>query len=239
MKKLLIILASMLSLFPVYSDGAVASTSWIASYMDLAGIDDVTVIAPSSLRHPPEYELKPSDVATLMDADLFCYGGYEGMMKTIGDNITSPDRIDLKVNTGNSIENIKKETEKIAEVAGTEVRLDEYIAFIGKAREKVASSPIKDMKVLCHKMQLPLATDLGLDVVGTFGPASPSAEEILSAVNGDYDIIIDNVHNPVASPIAEVTDAEVVIWRNFPESTGHGALLEMVKGNVENLFAIL
>ena len=39
----------------------VASTSWTAAFADLAGIDNVTSIAPASLRHPPEYEVTVRD----------------------------------------------------------------------------------------------------------------------------------------------------------------------------------
>ena len=238
MKKLLLLFLVLVLSSALFAASYVASTSWVASYMDLAGLDDVVSIAPSSLRHPPEYELKPSDVALLMNADLFCYAGYEGMMRTIGGNIENPDRVDIQINTGNSIENITKEVEKIASQMNTVPRLDEYVSYIEKMRDVIASSPIKDMKVLCHTMQLPLAQDFGLNVAGTFGPASPSAEEIRRAGEGDYDLIIDNVHNPVASPFAEVSDADIVVWRNFPERVGRNALLEVVEDNVENLMVV-
>ncbi|MBR2107387.1 MAG: hypothetical protein IJ937_08980 [Treponema sp.] len=51
----------------------VASTSWVASIAELAGIDDVPTIAPVNLKHPPEYEIKPMDILKVSQADLFIY----------------------------------------------------------------------------------------------------------------------------------------------------------------------
>lgn len=49
-------------------------------------------------------------------------------------------------------------------------------------------------------MQVYLAKDLGLNVVGTFGPAPLTAAQLAEIAKGEIDIIIDNIHNPVAPP---------------------------------------
>ena len=54
----------------------VASTTWTAAFADLAGVDEITVIAPATLRHPPEYELVPSDIVTIQNARFFVSAGY-------------------------------------------------------------------------------------------------------------------------------------------------------------------
>ena len=235
MKKLSALIAVLVLCSMLFASGAVASTSWVAGFMDLAGIDDITVIAPSTLRHPPEYELTPSDITTLMDADLFCYAGYEAMMATISESVTSPDRLDLRINTGNDLANAEAMASLIAEAAGTEPRLDEYRAVIEEGRKMVSEKGLGDLKVLCHQMQLPLAEDLGLDAAAVFGPGAMTAAQIADAASGGYDLIIDNVHNPVAGAAAEVSDAVLLVWRNFPESTASGALTETVRANIEML----
>jgi zinc transport system substrate-binding protein len=89
---------------------------------------------------------------------------------------------------------------------------------------------------MVHAMQVPLAKDLGLDIKATFGSAPATAAQIADAATGAYGIIIDNVHNPVAGPLAEVSpSSKLVVWRNFPETVGDDALTSMVEQNIDVL----
>ena len=56
----------------------VASTSWVAAFAKLAGATDITVIAPSNLQHPPDYDPKASDLEAVAEADFILLAGYEG-----------------------------------------------------------------------------------------------------------------------------------------------------------------
>lgn len=227
---LLILAAIALPLFA----GAVASTSWVAAFMDLAGIDDVVTIAPASLRHPPEYELTPSDVMTVLDADIFCYAGYERMMSTISSAL-GKGGVSEKVKTENNLENVLSEAGRIAALAGTEPRTEEYEKAILEGRELVKEHGLDKLRAYVNINQTPLAYDLGLNVTGVFGSGALSASQIADAASGSYDIIIDNVHNPVAGPAAEVSGLPMAIWRNFPERTGRDALTEVIRGNIKAL----
>ena len=70
-----------------------ASTSWTAGFMDIAGVDGVEIIAPASLRHPPEYEVTVSDIQKINDSSYFVYAGFERMMKTLGDAATADSKM--------------------------------------------------------------------------------------------------------------------------------------------------
>lgn len=215
-----------------------ASTSWTAAFADLAGVDSVDFLAPASLRHPPEYELVPSDIVRVKNADVIVAAGYEKMMETIADSLAGKNTPVVKITTENSIEKVTSETAKIAAVTGTTPRLDSYIKTVEDGRAMVAASS-QGKRVYCHKMQTPLAEDLGLEIVGTFGPAPVNAEQIAFASQGDFDFIIDNVHNPITGPFKEVTGKPVVTWRNFPAKVEKGALEKVVKENIEALKAVL
>lgn len=222
------------------SKNYVASTSWTASFAELAGLDDVTVIAPASLRHPPEYEIKASDIANLMTADLFVYAGYERMMNTIQESAQLPQEKQIRITTANDIDNVRMQTAAIAEMAGTQEenarRVDAYAAVIEAGRAEVSRLGLDKVPAMVHTMQVPLAEDLGLDVQATFGAAPATAAQIADAATGAYGIIIDNVHNPVAGPLAEVSpSSKLVVWRNFPETVGGNALRTMVEANIEAL----
>ena len=214
----------------------VASTTWTAAFADLAGADSVTVIAPANLKHPPEYEISVSDIITVSKSDYFIFAGFERMMETIGNSAGSAEMIKIKCD--NSIETVKENAEKISKILGTEKeskkRVNKYIKAIEDGRKKVESLGLKGAKVLCHKHQVYLAEELGFNVVKVFGPGPVTSKQIADAKSGNYDFIIDNVHNPVGKPLAEVASGtKYIVWRNFPEETGRDILLHVVQNNID------
>ncbi len=82
---LLIILLCFISLFllsfPTLAQNVVvASTSLTGAIARAATAREVRVLAPSEMRHPPEYDLKPSDLLKFEGADVVVYAGYEKMV---------------------------------------------------------------------------------------------------------------------------------------------------------------
>ncbi len=217
----------------------VASTSWSAAFADIAGIDEVTAIAPANLRHPPEYEITVQDIVKVQDSDIFIFAGFERMMQTLTKALTSDDKNakpqQIKITLDNSIATVSSETRKIAAITHTEAenekRLAAYVKVIEDGKKKFSKKPVR---VLCNKNQTYLARDLGFEIAGIFGPGPVTSEQILDAQENKYDLIIDNVHNPVGSPLAEVApDAKYIIWRNFPEKVEHDSLIKVVKANID------
>ena len=216
----------------------VASTSWTAAFADIAGADNVETIAPATLRHPPEYEVTVSDIQKITASDLFIYAGFERMMKTLGDSIDGTKM--MRIASNNSIATVTSETAKIAERLGTEeknkARLALYVNAIRDAKAEIERRGKSNAKVLCHKHQRYLAADLGFTVTETFGPEAVTANQIANAKTDGYDIIIDNMHNPVGSPLAEVApNAAYIVWRNFPDKVERNALLHVIRENIGTL----
>lgn len=236
-----LILSSSLSCKENKKAKIVASTSWVASIAELAGIDDVPTIAPVNLKHPPEYEIKPMDILKVSQADLFIYAGYERMMKTISEAAEVDKSKIAKVKTTNTYENLSNMVKMLSEKAGTqkeaERRFKQYDELIQKTRQLIKENGLDKKTVYAHKDQAQLAKDLGLNVIATFGSAPLTSDQILFASENQIDIIIDNVHNPIASPAAEVCpNAKLLIWRNFPEKMEKNALYNVIKNNCESLF---
>lgn len=218
----------------------IASTSWTAAFADLAGLDEVLFIAPANLAHPPEYEITVTDVVKINGADYFLYAGYERMMQTLSNSIKKDEQEMVKVNTNNSIATVKEQAAAIALVMGTEEeslkRVQSYEQVVLQGKLKAEEQGLSDLKVYCHAMQVFLAKDLGLQIAGTFGPAPVSATQIAEVAKGGYDLIIDNIHNPIAGPLLEVSPAsKLVVWRNFPSDGAHKSLERMVQANIEEL----
>ena len=217
----------------------VASTSWAAAFADIAGADEVESIAPVNLRHPPEYEITVSDVQKISDSEVFIYAGFERMMKTLGDKVPNKG-VSVQVVLDNSLATVKESTLKIAQALGTEeiqkVRFAEYEKLVKDGQKKALKKKLNKKKVLCNKNQTYLAKELGLDIVGVFGPGPVSAEELLEAKKAGYDLIIDNIHNPTGKPVTEILPkAKYIEWRNFPTAVEHDALKKVVEENIELL----
>jgi len=218
----------------------IASTSWTAGFMDIAGVDNVEVIAPASLRHPPEYEVTVSDIQKINDSTYFVYAGFERMMKTLGESVSSESKM-IKIKCDNSMETVSAETKKLAEIFGTQEecdkRLDEYCSVIAEGKTRLEREGLVGAKVFCNKNQIYLAKDLGLEVSQIFGPGEVTSEQIALAKSQKFDFIIDNVHNPVGTPLSEVSpSSKYVVWRNFPEDISRGAMKKVVANNIDCLF---
>lgn len=250
MKRILVLLA-VLALLPAlcFSQAAtekkkaeyVASTSWVAAIAELAGIDDVVCIAPANLKHPPEYEITPDDIVTVSNAKLFMNAGYERMMKTIAEAAGVDKSRIVKVKTTNTLENLGNMVSMLSDLAMTKPEASErfsaYSYMIQQAREKIKEKGYDKLKVFANTNQAELCADLGLNVVAKFGAGPLSSDQIADAARNKYDLVIDNAHNPVAGPVAEVSPSSVIlVWSNFPDHVGGNALYEVIENNLNMLW---
>lgn len=218
----------------------VASTSWVASIAELAGIDDVKVIAPVNLSHPPEYEITPNDMLAVKNAELIMHAGYERMVKVMTASVDVDQSKLQKVKTTNTLENLSNMVNMLSEKAGSQAeaqkRFGEYKKLIEETRAQIIATGLDKKTVYANVNQAEFARDLGLNVVATFGGGPLSAEQIADAAQTQYDVIIDNVHNPVAAPAAEVSpSSQLLLWRNFPEKMEKNALYNVIKANCDTL----
>ncbi len=250
MKRILVLLA-VLALLPAlcFSQAAtekkkaeyVASTSWVAAIAELAGIDDVVCIAPANLKHPPEYEITPDDIVTVSNAKLFMNAGYERMMKTIAEAAGVDKSRIVKVKTTNTLENLGNMVSMLSDLAMTKPeaaeRFSAYSYMIQQARQKIKEKGYDRLTVYANTNQAELCADLGLNVVAKFGSGPLSSDQIADAARNKYDLVIDNAHNPVAGPVAEVSPSSVIlVWSNFPDHVGGNALYEVIENNLNMLW---
>jgi len=218
----------------------VASTTWVASYAQIAGLKNVECIAPGTMIHPPEYEIKVSDIQKIMEADYFIYAGYEAMMKTISQNVSTERTIQIQIDTFNSYENIALQARKIAKITNTEKQCEENLrelkTLLEETKEKLESKKINKVPCYCHFHQQYLAKDLGLNVMDIFGPSPLDSSQIQLVSQNKYPLIIDNVHNPIANVLLDVSkDSEIVVWRNFPVTLENNSLFNLIKNNIDTL----
>ncbi len=222
----------------------VASTSWVASICQIAGIDDMKIIAPSDMKHPPEYEITPNDIYVISNAKLFMHAGYEIMMDTIRKAGEVDSEKVIKVKTTNTLENITDMVKKISEKAGTqdeaEKRLARFTEVFEQCKNRIMASDLKDMEVFVNINNEETVRNLGLKIAGTFGPGPMDSEQLSLAAREKFIVVIDNYHNPVAAPISKVSpQSKVVEWKNFPETMKNDALGNLIEENVSKLLNTL
>lgn len=224
------------------STGYMATTRWVAAIAELAGIGQVENFAPSNMTHPPEYELSPSDLLKLSKAKVVFTAGYESnMIKKINEALASGGSFKvITVNTDNSPEILKAEAEKIAKEFGTmdacEKNLAALDAAVDSAKVQLKAAGLLRATALVHGYQTSLAKALGFEIIGTFGPAPVTPEQIAQAKKLKPAIIVDNYHNMVAKPIVEVSkDSHYASFLNFPGLFGTSSIVDVIQYNVKQL----
>ncbi|SCY92729.1 metal ABC transporter substrate-binding protein [Alkaliphilus peptidifermentans] len=216
----------------------VASTSWTALMAEAAGGNNVTIIAPVELRHPPEYDFKPSDIQKIQEADWIIMAGYEPFMnKILESNDISEEKI-IKVTTTNTYDNLVEQTRLIAEKLDTVDLQQEWEAEFTNAFDmimgKAADNKVENTRVLVHTHMAAFTRALGYDVIEVFGAEELSPAKMGELANLKPDLIIDNYHNPQGMTIAELSGAKRVELRNFP-GPEHGSLIELFLDNASKL----
>ncbi|HUI72096.1 MAG TPA: zinc ABC transporter substrate-binding protein [Spirochaetia bacterium] len=211
----------------------VATNSWTAAFAVAAGAKDVVTLAPSDLRHPAEYELKPSDVARLKGAKLIVTTGFEVMAKRLAEAAGSRRIRVLRVDADYSLPTLRTSILAIADVLGTQdqarVAIADLETFLASWKQELRDDGLYGAPIVVHVFQQPLMTELGFTIKGVFGPAPLEAAQIakLSAEKVTY--IVDNWHNEVAAPLREtMPDARYASLINFPGPDDTETLIDVL-----------
>lgn len=221
----------------------VASTEWTAAFARAAGITEVTVLAPAASRHPAEYQLRPSDLRAVAAADALIFAGYEAMAARLRE-LARQEAAVVRIDTDYSLSTLRRSLDALQAAGGVSassaaslrVIAEEYAAW----RAELAERDLAGAPVLAHRFQEPLARELGFDVVATFGPLPPQAAELAALAKKNVALVIDNYHNAVAAPLAEIhAPAPVVAFLNFPGAAGTATLLDVLRHNRRLLAAAL
>ncbi len=217
----------------------VATTSWTAAFAQAAGVQRIHVLAPAQLRHPAEYELKPSDIEAVTQADLVIYAGYEIMIRRIQDAIGGEKPDLLQITTDYRMDTIRRWVLAIADATGERTAakrsIQELEAFYSVWRQRLPHK-LKEAPVLVHFFQRSLAEELGLNVAGVFGPGPLEARQIVDLSAKNAILIIDNWHNQVGSPLKEAMPGiAYAALINFPGEGGTESLIDVLGYNRRTL----
>jgi hypothetical protein len=218
----------------------IATTSWTAAFALAAGATDVAVLAPAELRHPAEYELRPSDIMALSGADLILSTGFEAMAKKLADAAGTRHIPLLQVDADYSLSTMKKSILAIAAAIGTTAKAGDNIAVLEKFMEswkqELQQTGMSGTPVLAHVFQRPLLVEIGFSIQGVFGPAPLEATQIAKLSAAKAALIVDNWHNEASAPLREtLTGVRWVSFINFPGPDGTVTLLDVLADNRKRL----
>ena len=235
---LFILIVSGFTLVFAEADEYLATTRWVAAIAELAGLPQVRNFAPDNMTHPPEYELKPTDIASFSKAKAIFNAGYEGkMISKIQEALKGgANFITMKIRTDNSLENLRAEAGKVAEMFGTvpqyRKNINEVEELIESMKAGLKKNGLYGKTAYVHEHQVPLAKNLGFEVIGVFGSAPVSANQIGFAAKEKPAIIIDNYHNMVGGPLLEVSKtSKYVSLLNFPGLFNTKSIIDVFKYN--------
>ena len=254
----LLVIAYMASAAPKVEERAsiVATTSWTAAYAVAAGAEDVYVLAPYEMRHPPEYELSPSDLVQIAEANFVVYAGYEKSVERIQSAVGTGGPELVQIATDFSPQTIETTLARLGRIVGTEeaaaVSTAEILSLYAEWRDEIRELGLSGAAVVAHVFHVPFAKVLGGEVIGTYGPAPLQAKQIATLSALPAQLLIDNYHNDVGQPLRETMHAgtrsgtaegddplPVVEFINFPGVAGTVTLVDVIRENRKRLSEVI
>ncbi|MBU3065916.1 metal ABC transporter substrate-binding protein [Nocardia sp. NEAU-G5] len=198
----------------------VAASSWEAAFAEAAGATDVTVIVPPSIKHAPDYDPKPSDLAAVSKADFVLYAQFEGFASKIKDAAGSKAKV-LQLNLDNSRDNVVKQVRTLGDAFGTRASADRWIQNFGTEYDTLAGEAKaawrdgQPPKVVAETFMGFAAQLSGAQVLGTYGPEEVTAKQVadLSATKPQF--VFSNAQMDTGT-VLPGTSATQIALTNYP-----------------------
>jgi zinc transport system substrate-binding protein len=221
----------------VHAQTVVASTSLAGAIARAAGAKEVRVLTPSETKHPPEYELKPSDLLKLEGANIVIYGGYERMVEKLVETSRNKNMVVTKIDTTTSPENLIAQTKIVAAALHTEKEQQTWEkGFIAKlASLKTRLAPLAGKRAVVHLHTKPFVKWAGLSEVQVVPPGELSLKAVTDAIEKQPEVVIDILHMPAAKVIADNAHCRYVLVINFPAAQGTVTLEDIFEFNTAQI----
>ncbi|RLE27263.1 hypothetical protein DRJ54_07965 [Candidatus Acetothermia bacterium] len=248
--------------FPALAQGSlpvVATSAVLADLTEKVGgeLVGVTTIIPAGFC-PAHYDLRPSDLLAVAQAELVLYHGIEPWLETLLGNVNPEAKVIKLPGPWNMPQAMIDKAQAIAAALG-ELLPEEAEAFSHRAEEFASQVQTLGEELLARAEELSLpqipaivmqwqagfATWLGLDVVATFLPEErlslkDLAELSVQGREAGVLLVIDNLQSGVSfgARLAHELGAVHVVLTNFPGALpGAVDLPSMLRVNAEAIFS--
>ncbi len=224
----------------------VTSISLIAQIVERVGgdlVDVANIIPPAQC--PGHFDVKPSDIQKLADADLFLLGGWQGEMfsQELIDSANNPDltviSLDIPSNPKSNwmVPSVQQNATDGVAAALSQVDVENSSAYQASAAEykntveakraeiegRLAEENLANVNVICSGMQAAFLNWVGLNVVTFYGrPDSLTPQVVKKLVDTakaeNVTLIIDNLQSgqDAGAGLAEELGCARIILSNFP-----------------------
>ena len=217
----------------------VASTTWVGAVAKMAGATDITVIAPATSQHPPDYDPKASDLAAITEADYVLLAGFEGFADRMIEAAGSSAQVETVMPDYDPAK-LKPEVDKLAALWGTTEVADENMKAYTSDYE-AASADLK--QITADKPEVVVAQAFvagwvgfaGFTPAGTYGPEPTTASKVAELTALAPTLVFENSHMGGGSEVATSADATLVSLVNFPGTDLE--LMPVVDKNAETITA--
>ncbi|MBN1644211.1 MAG: zinc ABC transporter substrate-binding protein [Dehalococcoidales bacterium] len=220
----------------------VTTTALIQQIVERIGGNYVTVsniIPPAQC--PGHFDVKPADIQSLADADLFLMHGWQGekFSQTLIDSVNNSELEVVKINISGNWMVPSVQSQAVDEVlrilsefdtahtSNYQQAADDYKAKISAEETKIqgelAAANLAGIGVLCASMQADFLTWVGFSIAGTYGEADSLTPQVVADLvdkgnESNVSLVIDNLQSgaDVGKGIAEELGARRIIISNFP-----------------------
>lgn len=215
----------------------VASTSLTGAIAKAAGAQEVRVLTPVDASHPPEYDLKPTDLLKLEGANVVVYAGYERMVSKLVETSRNKQILVIQIDTETSPEKLISQVHKVAIALKTE---REATVWENSFRQKLdlmkgRLAPVAGKRAVVHWHAKPLATWAGLTVVQVIPLGELTPRVIADGVAQKPDVVVDILHSSVARTIADNAKCRYVQLINFPGAQNTTSIEDIFEFNTGQL----
>lgn len=195
----------------------VASTSWAGAFATAAGARNVTLVAPASVPHAPDYDPKPSDLAKIAAADYVLYAPFDSFAPRLREAAAGHAKT-VELNLENTPKTIHSEVTRLGQMFGTSARATQWLAAFDQRYAELsaqvrAAEPRPAPNAVAQVFMAYWGEFADLPVQGTYGPEPVTAGQLaqLSALHPA--LVLANAHLPSNPDIAGARTVELI---NYP-----------------------
>jgi zinc transport system substrate-binding protein len=226
---------------PSMAEGVVlASTSLAGAIAKAAGAKEVRVLTPKEMRHPPEYDLKPSDLLKFEGVDMVVYGGYERMVAKLLETSQNKKALVTQIETDTSPESLVTQARKISKILKTEKEEQTWEKHFSERLKNLQKkiSTFSGKEAVVHRFAESFARWAGLSIVQTISPGELTPRVVAEAIAKKPELVVDIHHFPIAGVIAKNAKCRYVQIINFPGIENTKTLEDVFEYNAKQLVGV-
>ncbi len=195
----------------------VASTSWAGAFATAAGARNVTLVAPASVPHAPDYDPKPSDLTKLSTADYVLYAPFDSFAPRLREAAGGHAKT-VELNLENTTKTIHSEVTRLGQMFGTSAQATQWLAtfdhrYAELSAQVKAAEPQPAPDAVAQVFMAYWGGFAGLPVKGTYGPEPVTAGQLAQLTALHPGVVLDNAHLPSNPDIPGARTIELI---NYP-----------------------